>query len=92
MLLMALVIAVGMKVVGALLIISLLIIPAATARRLAKTPEQMAVAATLAGMVSVLAGLWLSVRFDLPAGPAIVAAGSAGFALVFSLPRRRERT
>jgi zinc transport system permease protein len=81
-----------MKVVGALLIISLLIIPAATARRLAKTPEQMAVAATLAGMLSVLAGLWLSVRFDLPAGPAIVAAGSAGFALVFALPRRRERT
>jgi zinc transport system permease protein len=43
MLLMALVIAIAMKIVGILLITALLIIPAATARRFAATPEQMAV-------------------------------------------------
>ena len=41
-LLIAVVIAIAMKIVGILLITSLLIIPAATARRFARTPEQMA--------------------------------------------------
>lgn len=91
MLLTALVIAVGMKIVGALLIISLLIIPAATARRLSRTPEQMAILAMFCGMAAVVAGLLLSMRYDLPAGPAVVAAASAGFALVFCLPRGRGK-
>ncbi len=47
MLLMALVIAIAMKIVGILLITSLLIIPAATARRFASSPEIMAVYASL---------------------------------------------
>ncbi len=42
MLVTALTIGVAMKFVGALIITSLLIIPAATARRFARTPEQMA--------------------------------------------------
>src|SRR3546814_203435 len=48
-LLLATVIAISMKVVGILLVTSLLIIPAATARRFAGTPEQMAVLASLVG-------------------------------------------
>eukprot|EP00913_Durusdinium_trenchii_P008294 g7791.t1 len=46
MLLMALVIAIAMKIVGIMLITSLLIIPAATARRFSANPEWMAVLAT----------------------------------------------
>lgn len=72
MLLMACVIAIAMKIVGILLITSLLIIPAATARRLAATPEQMAVLASLAGVLSVLGGIYGSVTFDTPSGPSIV--------------------
>ena len=49
MLLIAVVIALAMKIVGILLITSLLIIPAATARRFARTPEAMAVIAALIG-------------------------------------------
>lgn len=72
MLLIALVIAVAMKVVGILLITSLLIIPAAAARNIARSPEQMAIAAAIIGCIAVSAGLFGSMTWDLPAGPAIV--------------------
>ena len=54
---------------------SMLIIPAA-ARRFSNTPEQMAVLAVLAGIVSVGAGLWASVEWNAPAGPCIVVAAA----------------
>ncbi len=78
-LLMAVVIAIGMKVVGILMVISLLIIPAATARRLSASPEGMAAAAAVCGGISVLAGLAGSYFWDLPAGAAIVAAATVLF-------------
>jgi zinc transport system permease protein len=81
MLLMAAVIAIAMKIVGILLITSLLIIPAATARRFAATPEQMAVLASLLGAVAVMGGLFGSLRFDTPSGPSIVVAALAIFIL-----------
>lgn len=74
MLLMAAVIAIAMKVVGILLITALLIIPAATARRFATTPEQMAVIAAVLGAGSVIGGLFGSLRWDTPSGPSIVVA------------------
>ncbi len=79
MLLIALVIAVSMKVVGILLITSLLIIPAATARRFARTPEQMALLASLIGCLAVGGGLFASLQWDLPAGPAVVVAAGLLF-------------
>ncbi len=72
MLLMAAVIAISMKIVGVLLITALLIIPAATARRFASGPEQMAVLAALIGVVAVLGGLFGSLQWDTPTGPSIV--------------------
>jgi len=50
----------------------LLVIPAATARRLAGTPERMAALAGLIGILAVGAGLAASWRFDTPAGPSVV--------------------
>ncbi|MFB4376655.1 zinc ABC transporter permease subunit ZnuB [Agrobacterium tumefaciens] len=73
-LLMALVIAIAMKVVGIMLITSLLIIPAATARRFSATPEVMAVVASLIGAVAVVGGLFGSLSYDTPSGPSIVVA------------------
>ena len=78
---LAVVVAVALKVVGALLIAAMLIIPAAAARALARTPEAMAVMAVGFGIVASLAGLWLSYWQDSPAGPSIVAAAAAIFAL-----------
>lgn len=81
MLLMALVIAIAMKIVGILLITALLIIPAATARRFAATPEQMAVLASFIGAVAVAGGLFGSLHYDTPSGPSIVVAALALFIL-----------
>ncbi len=89
MLLIALVIAVAMKVVGILLITSLLIIPAACARRFARTPEVMAAAASLIGCLAVAGGLALSLSEDTPAGPSIVVSAAALFLLGQLLPARR---
>ena len=86
---MALTVAVAIKIVGALLIAALLIIPAATARQFARGPEAMAAGATGVGIASVLLGLWGSLQFDTPAGPSIVAASTVLF--VLSLPLRRAR-
>ena len=79
MILIALVIAVAMKIVGILLIISMLIIPAATARRFSTTPEMMALLAALIGVGAVAGGLTSSLQWDTPAGPSIVAAAGVLF-------------
>ena len=84
MLLMATVIAISMKIVGVLLITALLIIPAATARRFAGGPEQMAVVAAIVGIVSVVSGLFGSLTWDTPSGPSIVVAALVFFLLSLS--------
>ncbi len=81
MLLLAMVIAIAMKIIGVLLITSLLIIPAAAARRFARSPEQMAVMASGIGMIAVIGGLSASFHFDLPTGPAIVVCAAGLFLL-----------
>jgi zinc transport system permease protein len=82
MLLMALVVAVAMKLVGVLLITSLLIIPAAVARRFARSPEQMALLAVVAGGVAVAGGMAVSLQWDTPTGPSIVVVASLLFMVV----------
>ncbi|MCE0494558.1 zinc ABC transporter permease subunit ZnuB [Vibrio salinus] len=89
MVMVGVVIALGMKFVGALIMTSLLIIPAAAARKLSKTPEQMALFASIIGMISVLLGLYASWQFDTPAGPSVVVCCS-GFFLLSQLSRNRE--
>jgi zinc transport system permease protein len=78
---LALVVAIAIKIVGALLTIAFLIMPAAAARPLARTPEAMAVVAAAFGMLAVAAGLFMSVTLDTPAGPSIVLVLAALFAL-----------
>lgn len=84
MLLIALVVAVGMKLIGILLITSMLIIPAAAARPFSRTPERMAALASLAGACAVAIGMWVSVRWNAPAGPSVVAAAALLFLLSFA--------
>ena len=80
-LLTASVIALSIKIIGAVLITALLIIPAATARRFAGTPESMAVIASLIGLLSVTGGLYGSLQWDTPSGPSIVVACVVLFAI-----------
>ncbi|MGI9352290.1 MAG: metal ABC transporter permease [Rhizobiaceae bacterium] len=84
MLLMASVVAISMKIVGVILITAMLIIPAATARRFATGPEQMAVLAAFAGVCSVVIGLFGSLQWDTPSGPSIVVAALILFLLSVS--------
>jgi zinc transport system permease protein len=90
MMIVAGVVAAGMRIVGILLIVALLIIPAAAARRLARTPEMMAGLAALIGTLSVGAGLLLSSQFDLEAGPAIVLVAGLLFALSLGVPSKHH--
>jgi zinc transport system permease protein len=86
MLVTALTIGVAMKFVGALIITSLLIIPAATARRFARTPEQMAGVAVVVGMIAVTGGLTFSAFYDTPAGPSVVLCAAMLF--IFSMMKK----
>jgi zinc transport system permease protein len=90
LLLVAVTVTAAMKVVGVLLITALLVVPAAAARRLARTPEQMALLASGVGMLAVLAGLGGSLQWNLPLGPSVVVAAALAFALLSLLPVSRR--
>ena len=77
--LVAAIIAVAIKIVGVLLIVALLVIPAATMRRFASSPENMAVGASVLGMAAVAGGLFASAKLDTPSGPSIVVMALALF-------------
>ncbi len=80
-LLLAAVVAVAIKVVGALLITALLIIPAATARRYAHTPERMALLSVAIGILAAIAGLRVALLLDTPVGPSIICIAALMFAV-----------
>ncbi len=80
-LLLAAVVAVAIKVVGALLITALLIIPAATARGLANTPERMAAVSAGLAALAALGGLRLAYMLNTPVGPTIVCAAAGLFGI-----------
>jgi zinc transport system permease protein len=85
--LMAITVALAMKVIGVLLITALLLIPPAIARSFARGPESMALLAIISGLASAGLGLTFSFSFDIAAGPAIVATAAVLFCV--SLAARR---
>ena len=87
-LLIAILVAIAMKIIGALLITSLLIIPAAAARQFSRSPEAMAVFSIIIGMIAVVLGLGASFLWDTPAGPSIVISASAIFLFSQIIKRR----
>ena len=92
-LLLAVVIALAMKIVGVLLTVAFLIIPAAAARPLSATPERMVVGAAVIGSLGVVIGLSLSLWLNTQAGPSIVVviAAIALASLVHASIRQRRR-
>ncbi|MBY4891922.1 metal ABC transporter permease [Rhodobacteraceae bacterium N5(2021)] len=88
---LAITVAVAIKVVGVLLIAAMLIIPAAAARSLARTPEAMALIAATIGALSAAAGLRAAYLFDTPAGPSIVCVAAVLFAGLSALGWRSRR-
>ena len=76
-LMIALLIAVMMKVMGVLLIAAMLVIPTSGARLLSRTPEQMVIFSLLFGMASLAGGIFTSFRLDWQTGPSIVLCATA---------------
>lgn len=88
-LMLAVVIAVAMKIVGILLVMAFLVVPAVAARPLADTPERMALLAALIAAISVVIGILASLETDAPGGPCIVLAMCA-FAIISLLALGRR--
>lgn len=70
--LIALTVVILIRVVGIVLVIALLTIPAATARQFTKSLEKMMCLSIGLGVVFTTAGLWLSYVFDLASGATII--------------------
>ena len=81
------VIAISIKMIGALLITGLLLIPAATARSLSNNPFQMVILSILIGITSVITGLFGSLELNTASGPSIVVAALVLFILSISFNR-----
>jgi len=91
MLLIALTVAISIKLVGLLLITSLLVLPAASARFFSSTPVQMAIFAGVIALFMVVGGLFGSLAFDTPSGPSIVLVGTMLFALLALVGKSKKR-
>ncbi len=83
MALIALTVVASMKVVGVILVLSLLIAPGATAYLLVPRLHQVMGVGSAIGVAASVTGLYLSYYFNLPSGPAIVLVVSILFSLAF---------
>jgi zinc transport system permease protein len=88
MVLLAAVVAVSIKIIGVLLITSLLIIPAGAARRFSSGPAVMAGLSALFGGIAVIGGLMASLSYNTPSGPSIVVVALLIFFVGLFLPTK----
>ncbi len=79
--LLALVIVIGIQAAGIVLVMAMLITPAATGYMLARRFVGVMVYGALVGSTSAIAGLYLSFHADLPSGPAMALVATAMFAV-----------
>jgi ABC-type Mn2+/Zn2+ transport system permease subunit len=82
----------SLKLVGGLLIYALIFNPASTVLQFSENMRKVVVASPLVGMATTVAGLIVSLFFDLPVGSCIVIVSTIvfGIALLFSPKRRRK--
>jgi len=72
LILVALTIVILIKIVGVILVVALLTLPAATARKFSKKVKDMMLFSVFFGVIAVLLGLVLSYYLNLPSGATIV--------------------
>ncbi len=87
---LTLVVATSIRLLGIILVTSLLVIPPATARNLACNLRQEIVLSLLTGLLGGLGGVALSYQFDSPCGPTIVLTSVALFLASLSVNRFRR--
>jgi len=78
--LVAIMVALGIKEVGTLLVGALVIVPAAAAKNISSTLSRYSLISAIFGLVSATSGVILSSYVNLPAGPLVVIVGAAIFA------------
>lgn len=83
----AITIALGIRVVGTMLISSLIIFPTVTALQLSKSFKGTIALSTLVSVGCVLVGIFLSFLFDLPTGGTIVMLNAFCFGIFFTIRR-----
>lgn len=86
--LIALTVVMLVRVVGVILVIALLTIPAACARKFSKDLKQMMVFALIFSVVLTVSGLWLSYIFDVPSGATIIVVAGCVFGVVSIIKSR----
>jgi manganese/iron transport system permease protein len=88
LLLISLTIVVSLQAVGNILVVAMLVTPAAAARLLTDRLPVMIVLSSTIGVVSGVAGLFISYHYDIAAGGTIVLVATAIFGLVWLLAPR----
>ena len=83
----ALLVAVMMKVMGVLLIAAMLVIPTTSARLFSRSPEQMVAVSALYGLGALAGGISSSFQFDWQTGPAIVVSATILLLLTLGITR-----
>lgn len=86
----ALTIVIGMRIMGTLLISSLIIFPAVTSRRMVKSFRSLVILSSVISVVCFLIGLFASYMLDLPTGASIVAANMIVCGVVTLCTCRKE--
>ncbi len=81
----AIIIVLAMNLVGSLLISALLIFPALSAMRIARSFRGVTICAATISTMCAVAGIITAILFSTPVGPTIVVADIAAFALCFVL-------
>ena len=89
--LIALTVVVLIRVVGVILVIALLTIPAAVARQFTHSLKKMMLLSVLFGVLFAACGLWLSYELDLASGATIVLVSGTLFLISFGFQRLRSR-
>ena len=87
-LMIALLVAVMMKVMGVLLIAAMLVIPTSSARVLSSSPERMVMLSALFGCAALGGGIFSSFQFDWQTGPAIVLSATTLLLITLLIARR----
>ncbi len=83
----ALLVAVMMKVMGVLLIAAMLVIPTTSARLFSRSPEQMVAVSALYGLGALAGGISSSFQFDWQTGPAIVVSATMLLLITLAITR-----
>lgn len=90
--LVALTVVVLIRVVGIILVIALLTIPAALARQFTHSLKKMMLLAILAGVFFTFSGLWISYVLNLASGATIILVSGTTLFISFGIDRLRRRT